>query len=228
MVAVIPAWNEAVALRTVLEELARLPTGTLYRVIVADGGSSDGTPEVARAGGADVVAQQRRGYGAACWEGFARARQLGADVVVFLDGDGSDPPGALPALLAPVLLGEVDLALGARRASRGSAGMLPWHARLGNTLVCALLRWRTSRRVTDLPSMKAARVATLEALELREMGYGWTTEMIARSLARGLRISELPVSVRPRLGGTSKVSGNLIASVRAAYALVRVAIQATR
>ena len=225
--AVIPVWNEAGSLAPLLDELNALPDATIAGIVIADGGSSDGTPEAARARGATVVAQSRRGYGAACHEGFLAARAAGATHVLFLDGDGSDPPDAIPALIEPLLAGSADLVLAVRRPSPAQPSTIPWHARLGNSLVCALLRLRTGRRVRDLPSMKALSTETLDALRMTEMGFGWTTELIARSLRRGLRVHERPIHTRPRTAGRSKVSGSPVNSARAAYALLRTAIAAS-
>jgi glycosyltransferase involved in cell wall biosynthesis len=229
--AVIPAWNEAEALGPLLAELRELDPGVVDDVLVVLAQSTDATAAVARAAGARVVAQARPGYGAACWEGYQAARAAGATLVVFLDGDGSDPPNAIPQLLAPLARGQADLVLGVRRAEPGrsrAAGAIPWHARAGNALVCRLLWWRSGRLVSDLPSMKALGVDRLADLELTEMGYGWTTEMIAKALTRGWRVHEVAVRSRPRFGGRSKVSGNVRASVRAAYALVTTALRASR
>ena len=245
--AVIPAWNEAQSLGPLLDELNALPRGTLAGVVVADGGSTDGTPGVARSHRAAVATQTRRGYGAACHAGFLAARDADATHVVFLDGDGSDPPSAIPELLTaflplplgddsrpPLPLGEgrgegqpPDLVLAIRRPVPGYPTSIPLHAQLGNTLVCAILRLRTGRAVSDLPSMKALAVPTLASLDMTEMGFGWTTELIAKSLRRGLRILELPIHTRPRTAGRSKVSGNPLNSARAALSLIRTALQAT-
>ena len=225
---VIPAWNEARSIGPLLDELHALPAGTLDGVVVADGGSSDGTADVARRHGARVVNQTRRGYGAACHEGALAARQAGAEWTLFMDGDGSDPPAGVPALLESLRAGAADVTLGVRRSGPGRGHVIPWHARAGNRLVCALLRWRTGRWVSDLPSMKALSTPTLTALGMSEMGYGWTTELVAKALRRGLRVRETPLQVRPRTAGRSKVSGNVGSSARAAYALLRTAVTATR
>jgi hypothetical protein len=241
---VIPAWNEAGSLGSLLDELRALPAGLVHRVIVVDANSTDGTAAVAGAHSAEVVTQSRRGYGAACYQGFLAARDCGATHVAFLDGDGSDPPPALPALLDPLSRDEADLILGIRRAPPmhplrpprpdafhrtrlSRTDPIPWHARAGNALVCTLLRLRTGRAVSDLPSMKAIAVARLAALDMQEMGFGWTTEMIAKALRRGYRLQEVPVPGRPRTAGVSKVSGNWRASFRAGASLLRTALRAT-
>ena len=219
--------NEAGSLGPLLDEIAALPAGVVEHTVVADAGSTDGTPDVARSHGATVITQSRSGYGAACYEGFLAARSAGATHVLFLDGDGSDPPDAIPALLTPLLAGHADPVLAIRQSLPGAPSPLPWHARFGNALVCKILQLRTGRRIHDLPSMKALSVETLDALNMTQMGFGWTTELIAKSLRHNLRLHEHPIHTRPRTAGHSKVSGNPLNSARAAYALLCTAIQAT-
>ncbi|MGH2355248.1 MAG: glycosyltransferase family 2 protein [Chloroflexota bacterium] len=221
---VIPAWNEAGAIGAVLAEV---PPDAVQWVFVVAGGSTDGTAEIARAYGAEVLGQARPGYGAACWAGAQAAAAVGAEIVAFLDGDYADPPADLPRVLAPLLEGRADLALGRRSASRHSQAV-PLHARLGNRLVTDLLRLLLKRRLHDLPSFKAIRLDCLAALEMREMTYGWTTELIVKSIRAGLRIVEVPVSYRPRLAGSSKVSGTLRGSAGAAWKLCTCALRYAR
>ena len=211
--AVIPALDEAEALPTVLRELPDV----LDEVVVVDGGSRDGTPEAARAAGARVVVERRRGYGRACATG-ASATQ--ADVVVFLDGDGSDDPAALPALLEPVLAGRAALSLAARVRSERGAQLL--HQRLGNVLVSLLMRLVYGLRVRDVPPMRAVRRDALEGLGLREMTYGWPTEMMVKAVRAGLPLAEIEVRARVRRGGVSKISGRLVPSARAGALMLNV------
>ncbi len=222
---VIPAWNEAGAIGAVL---ADVPPDAVDRVFVVVGASTDGTAEIARANGATVLGQPRPGYGAACSAGARAAADAGADVIAFLDGDFSDPPVALPRVLAPVLAGRADLALGwRRREPTAGPHPLPLHARLGNHLVLSLLGLRLGRRLHDLPSCKAVRRGALEALKMQEMTYGWTTELVVKSVRAGLRLIEVPVDYRPRLGGQSKVSGTLSGSAGAAWKLLTCAARYT-
>jgi hypothetical protein len=167
--------------------------------------------------------QHTRGYGAACWTGAQRALERGASIVAFLDGDHSDPPSALPRLLAAIQAGEADLVLGCRDLRRYPHA-LPAHARLGNGMVCAALNLALRTRFRDLPSYKAIRAESLRTLDMHEMTYGWTVEMLAKAVRRGLRIQQVPVEYRPRLGGQSKVSGNPRASLAAAYKLLSCAL----
>jgi glycosyltransferase involved in cell wall biosynthesis len=218
---VVPAWNEAANVGAVLSEV---PPEAVRHVFVVCGGSTDGTDDIARAHGATVLSPTRRGYGAACWAGVEAARGAGADVVAFLDGDYSDPPGELPRVLAPILAGDAELVLGSRDRI-GQASALPLHARLGNETVLAALRVLLGRRLADLPSCKAIRLDAIDRLDMREMTYGWTTELIVKSVRAGLRIQEVPVSYRPRLGGQSKVSGTLQGTLGAAWKLCSCALR---
>jgi len=215
--AVIPVYNEAGAIARLLAEV---PSGVLDQTLVVDGGSNDGTQEAARAAGATVLRQRGRGYGAACLTG---AEHADADLIVFLDGDYSDPPAAIPRLLAPLLAGQADLVLGSREQGRMEAGALPLHARLGNKLAVVLLRLLYRVRVSDLPSFKAIRRDQLLVLGIRDLHYGWTAEMIARAARDGLRIEEVPVDYRVRIG-VSKVSGTVKGSVKAGYAILRAVV----
>jgi rSAM/selenodomain-associated transferase 1 len=217
---IIPVWNEAEVIGRVLDEV---PPELVDRLIVVDGGSSDETRAVASNHGAEVVVQSRRGYGAACWEGA----QVAADceLLVWLDGDYSDPPADLGRLLEPLRSGRADLVLGCRDFAPGA---LPLHARLGNQLVLGILRLLLGRRFSDLPSFKAIRAGALAALSLEERTYGWTTEMIVKAARQGLRIAEVQVGYRERGGGRSKVSGTVRGTVGAGYKLITTAVRSAR
>jgi glycosyltransferase involved in cell wall biosynthesis len=217
---VIPAWNEPEAIVAVLDEV---PPKLVDQILVVVPSAADPTAEVARAHGASVVVQSAPGYGAACWSGAELAMAQGAEIIAFLDGDYADPPADLARLLEPIHHNRADLVLGCRDLRR-FPNALPPHARLGNTLVCELLRILLRVRFRDLPSYKAIRADVLRDLQLREMTYGWTVEMLAKSARRGLRIEQIDVVYRPRRGGQSKVAGNLRASALAAFKLVSCAM----
>jgi glycosyltransferase involved in cell wall biosynthesis len=214
---VIPAWNETEAIGPVLDEV---PSQTVDEVLVVVGADDDPTAQVARRHGARIVVPAARGYGAACWAGAQVALAAGAQIVAFLDGDYADPPVALPHLLEPIVTGRADLVLG-RRDLRRFPAALPLHARLGNRLVLLLLRALVrSQRFGDLPSFKVIRADCLRRLDLCEMTYGWTVEMLIKATRAGLRIEEVDVEYRPRLGGQSKVGGSWRGSLLAGWKLL--------
>ena len=218
---VIPALDEEAALGAVVRAV---PPGLVDEVVVVDNGSTDRTAEVARAAGARVVVEPRRGYGAACWAGV-QAVAPGTGVVAFLDGDGSQDPGEIGRLLTPLAAGRADFVLGARRLA---AGDHPWHAVLGTRAVALVLRWRFGVRLTDVGPFRAIRREALLALGLRDRGYGWPVEMVARAARAGLRIAEVPVTQRRRLGGRSKVAGTVRGSLRAGWRFLGVALREGR
>jgi glycosyltransferase involved in cell wall biosynthesis len=205
---IIPALDEEEAIGLVLAEI---PPGT-GDVVVVDNGSRDRTAERARAAGARVVAEPRRGYGQACLTGIAAAQ--GASVFVFLDGDHSDHPAQLPDVLAPILAGEADLVIGSRELGRRGPGAHPVHAVLGTRLCVALMNRLIGTRATDLGPFRAVTAEALRRLDMRDRSFGWTVEMQVKAARRGLRVREVPVDYRPRVGH-SKVSGTFLGSVRA-------------
>lgn len=200
--AVLPALNEEQALAQVLQELPRC---LFDFVIVADNGSSDRTAEVARASDAQVVREPRRGYGRACLAALA-ALPADIDIVVFLDADASDDPSEAARLVDPILRGEADLVIGSRLCGQAQPGSLFWTQRLGNRLAVGLIRFLYGHRYTDLGPFRAIRRASLERLEMRDPNFGWTAEMQVKAVKHGLRVEEIPVSYRRRIG-RSKISG---------------------
>jgi glycosyltransferase involved in cell wall biosynthesis len=208
---IIPTHNEASAIARVL---ADIPADAVDEVIVVDGNSTDGTPEIAAKMGARVLRESRRGYGRACLTGLASASA--PDIVVFLDGDYSDRPAELPLLLAPIIEGRADITLGSRLAGPRIPGALPWHAALGNRLAARLIGMLYGVKITDLGPFRAARAEVLRSLALEETTYGWAVEMILKGAIEGLRIVEVPVSYYPRIG-QSKISGTVKGTVGAAW-----------
>lgn len=211
---VIPALNEEEALRHLLPELF---SDLIQWVIVVDNNSTDATAAAARAAGAIVVSEAVRGYGQACWRGFEKARELGADIIVFMDGDGSDDPADLPLMLAPLLDGKADLVIGSRVSKRAEAGAIPPQARLGNWLVSRLISQLYGARLHDVGSFRVIRCSTLAALQMGEMTFGWPVEMLVKAAQAHYSIVEVPIHYRRRSHGRSKVGGTVVGSVKAAY-----------
>jgi glycosyltransferase involved in cell wall biosynthesis len=201
---ILPCLDEAAALPWVL---GRLPAG--FRPLVVDNGSSDGSPEVARALGATVVGQPLRGFGAACHAGLLAAT---AEVVCFCDCDGSLDPAQLPRVVEPVVAGRRDLVLG----RRVPVSVLAWppHARLANVELARRVRRRTGLPLRDLGPMRAARREALLRLDVRDRRSGYPLEMVVRAAGAGWRIEEVPVDYLPRTG-RSKVTGTVRGTVQA-------------
>ncbi len=210
---VIPCRDEALALP---ELLSRFPAG--LRPIVVDNGSRDGTADVARSLGAQVVSEERPGYGAAVHAGLEAAT---APYVAVMDGDGSMDPADLVALLADVVEGRADMAVGRRRPV--ARGIWPWHARAGNALVLWWLRRRLDLAVHDIAPMRVARREALLGLGVEDRRFGYPVELLQRAGAARWRLSEHDIGYHPRaLGTRSKVSGSVVGTVRAARDFARV------
>ena len=219
-VAIVPALNEAATVAEVIRRLAAAGIGA----VVVDGGSQDGTPDRARAAGATVVTERRRGYGQACQTGVAAAHRLDAEIICFVDAALAEDPSELPALLAPIAAGEADLVLGTRTQGRLEPGALRPLQRVGNRLATALIAGLVGHVYSDLGSMRAIRRDALAALQMRETAHGWPVEMQVRAARAGLRIREVPISYRRRRHGQSKVSGSVAGSLRAGAAILRVVL----
>ena len=211
---VIPTLNEAESIARVVGEL---PRAVVDRVIVADGGSVDGTPEHARNAGAEVIAVGR-GYGLACLAG-ARAAADG-DIVVFMDGDGADDPDAIAALVDPIRAGSYDFVIASRARGQREPGSMSAHQLLAGLVAGWLTRLLYGVRYTDMCAFRAIRRDTLLKLGMRELTYGWNLEMQMRAARAGLRVLEVPVSYRRRLGGESKVAGSLRGSIKAGARII--------
>jgi glycosyltransferase involved in cell wall biosynthesis len=219
--AVIPALDEEEALPGVLADLRATPVRS---VVVVDNGSSDATVAVARAGGAEVVVEAHRGYGAACLAGIAacRAHAPRADILVFLDADGSDDPVEIARLIAPIAEGRADFVIGSRvlDGAHVERGALSPQARAGNLVATLLIRALYGARHSDLGPFRAIRFDALERLDMRDLDWGWTAEMQVKAIRRGLRVVEVPASWRRRRGGRSKISGTVRGVLGAGYKIL--------
>jgi len=203
---ILPVLDEVHALPLVL---GAFPTG--FEPLVVDNGSSDGSAQVARRLGAQVVSESHRGFGSACYAGLVAAR---SELVCFMDADGSLDPRELSKVSDRVSSGELTLSLGAREAEPGA---WPLHARLANRLIALELRRRTGAPLTDLGPMRCAPRERLLALGLRDRAFAWPLEMVLCAAAAGWTIGETPITYRQRAGGRSKVTG----SARGTYRAVR-------
>ncbi|MCB9082454.1 MAG: glycosyltransferase family 2 protein [Lewinellaceae bacterium] len=217
---IIPAHNEEAAIGQVL---SAIPRELVREIVVCDNASTDNTAAVARAHGATVLREPRKGYGSACLTGIAYLQQKAAtdplDCVVFLDADFSDHPEELPQLLIPITHHNFDLVIGSRVLGQREKGSLMPQQRFGNWLATTLVRWLYGVRFTDLGPFRAIRWSALQQLGMNDPNYGWTVEMQVRAAKMGLRCTEVPVSYRRRIG-TSKVSGTIRGSVLAGYKIL--------
>lgn len=220
MTVLIPARDESEALRPLLEALRSHETVS-PDVLVVDNGSTDGTAEIARAGGARVVPEKRRGYGSACLRGLAAlsAREPPPHVVVFMDADDACAPGQLERLVTPIREGRADLVIGERR-SAGRRGVR-WHAALGNRCISLVLRGLYGSRTRDMGPFRAIRWHCLRDLALDDRNYGWYVQMHVRALRLRCRITGVPVEFERRTRGRSKVSGSFSASAAAGWVMLR-------
>jgi glycosyltransferase involved in cell wall biosynthesis len=221
---VIPTLNEE---EPIAQVIGAVPRDVVHDIVVADSGSVDRTVERARAAGARAVVESRRGYGRACAAGARSVRDC--DIIVFLDGDGSDRPELIPLLLGPILAGECDFVIGSRTRGERERGSMSVHQIAAGYLAGALTRLLYGVAYTDMCAFRAIRREALDHLGMREMTYGWNLEMQMRAARAGLRIREVPVAHRRRIGGVSKVSGSVIgtlkASARIGLTLARVAFE---
>ena len=216
----IPAHNEGRAIGQVLGEI---PAGLVQEVLVVDNASTDDTAAAAGAAGATVVAEPRPGYGRACLAGLAyyAAQPAGRtpEIIVFLDGDHSDFPEEMPTLLAPILSGTADLVIGSRALGQRERGALLPQQRFGNWLAAKLLRLRYGGTTTDLGPFRAVTAAALARIGMADTTYGWTVEMQVKAARLGLRVVEVPVRYRRRIG-TSKISGTVRGTLGAGYKIL--------
>ena len=208
---IIPAFNEARAIGAVVQDI---PEGLVREVVVVNNASTDETERNAKAAGATVLREARRGYGHACLRGIAYARAKAPDVVVFLDGDYSDHPEEMDRLVAPILQDRADFVVGSRMLGQRERGAMLPQALIGNRLACGLMRLLWGARYTDLGPFRAIRFPALLALGMQDTTFGWTIEMQIKAVQAGLRYAEVPVSYRRRVG-VSKISGTVSGTLRA-------------
>jgi glycosyltransferase involved in cell wall biosynthesis len=217
---IIPAWNEESSIGRVINDL---PNDFVGRIVVADNTSTDYTAVVARKFGATVVPAPRQGYGSACLAAIGHLESLPVDqqpeIVVFIDADYSDHPDQLPHLVDPILRNEADFVLGSRMLKPQPKGALLPQAIFGNKLACFLIRILFGQRYSDLGPFRAITFAALRQLQMRDANFGWTVEMQIKAARHQLRILEVPVDYRPRIG-YSKITGTIAGTVRAGFKIL--------
>lgn len=214
---VIPALNEAESIGSVVRSM---PWQLIAECIVVDNGSTDDTAAVASQAGARVVTAPR-GYGAAMRAGTAAAL-ASSTILVLLDGDGSDDVSDMPRLVEPIARGEADFVIGSRLRGVREKGSMLGSQIFAAHLISTMVRWRYGFRYSDMGPFRAIRRSSLEAMRMQEMTFGWNLEMQIKAVRNRLRILEIPVNYRCRLGGVSKVSGNLKASFQAGWRILGV------
>jgi glycosyltransferase involved in cell wall biosynthesis len=211
---IIPVFNEQDAIEKVIGDIpGHLPT----EIIVVDNGSTDQTAKLAAAMGARIVRENRRGYGSACLAGIAATNN--PDIVVFLDGDYSDHPNEMPDLIAPILANRADLVIGSRVLGNSESGALMIQARFGNRLATALIKILFGVSYTDLGPFRAIRYRALIDLDMRDKTFGWTVEMQVKAAKQALKIQEVPVSYRKRIG-VSKITGTIEGTLKAGWKIL--------
>jgi glycosyltransferase involved in cell wall biosynthesis len=213
---VIPTLNEVEAIAGVIAEL---PRDIAAAIIIADSGSTDGTQTIAREAGAMVLELGVRGYGKACAAGAAAAPP-DCDIIVFMDGDGADRGDLLAQLVTPITMGDADFVIAARVKDLREPGAMSVHQVFAGWLLGLAIGIRTGTRYRDMCAYRAIRRDALEAMDMREMTYGWNIEMQIKAAKAGLRIQEIPLPYRARAGGTSKVAGSLRGTIRASWRIV--------
>lgn len=216
---IIPVLNEEASIGLVLKAL---PREWLRHVIVCDNGSSDNTMQIAASGGAVVLQETNRGYGNACLKGmeFIAQQDIPPDIVVFLDGDYSDFPEELPAIIKPIIGQKADLVIGARSKEMREAGSMTPQQIFGNWLACRMIYTLYGHTFTDLGPFRAIAYQKLLELNMCDRNYGWTVEMQVKALKKQLKIMEVPVHYRKRKG-YSKVSGTVKGTIGAGYKIIK-------
>lgn len=211
---IIPAFNEEQSIGLVLNSL---PQDQLHQIIVVDNNSTDNTARFASEKGARVVAEKRKGYGSACLKGISELDN--PDIVVFLDGDFSDYPEEIVHLVKPIESGEMDFVLGSRMILPESRLALLPQSRYGNQLAVFLIRLFFRHKYTDLGPFRAIRYDSLKSIAMQDTNFGWTVEMQIKAVKKRLRIREIPVKYRDRIG-VSKITGTFSGTIKAGAKII--------
>lgn len=215
---IIPAFNEQNAVGLVIDEI---PADLVKEVVVVDNGSSDNTYEIALQKGATALREEKRGYGNACLKGirYISDQEEKPDIVVFLDGDHSDYPEEMFNLVRPIAEEDVDMVIGSRNLGNRERGSMTIQQVFGNWLATTLIRWFYGIRYTDLGPFRAIGYRQLMEINMQDKTYGWTVEMQLKAAKKKMKITEVPVNYRKRIG-ISKVSGTVKGTIGAGYKII--------
>ena len=212
---VIPAYNEESSLLQTLQNMPRKTTSSyVISSLVVDNNSSDSTFLLASKYADHVIRECRRGYGQAVHSGIIEAKRKGADIIVVLDADGSDPPQNIPLVIEPILSKQADFVLGQRMHLAEEGSLTPLQ-QYGNRFACRLMMYVVQKKYRDLGSLRAISVPSFDLLDMKDGNFGWNIEMQIKAVQRNLRIVEIDVPYQKRKGGTSKISGDPIQALKA-------------
>jgi glycosyltransferase involved in cell wall biosynthesis len=213
---IIPAFNEEQSIAKVINDIPK----TVSEIIVVNNNSTDGTVEAAARAGSTVLHETYKGYGAACLKGIEFCKSKEFDIIVFLDGDYSDYPEEMKFLTEPIINGEFDFVLGSRVLGKREKGALPFQSQVGSIIAGFLINLFWKFKYTDLGPFRAIRFDKLIELNMEDKWFGWTVEMQIRAIKTGLKIKEVPVSYRNRIG-KSKVTGTIKGTVMASIIIIK-------
>lgn len=214
---IIPAYNEE---KSIAKVIADIPAGLADEIVVVNNNSTDGTEREALNAGATVLRESFQGYGASCLKAMSYLESKMPDVVVFIDGDYSDYPEEMALLTDPIIKGNYDFVLGSRVTGKREKGALPLQSRLGSIIAGFLMKIFWKIEYTDLGPFRAVKFDRLLQLNMKDKWYGWTVEMQIKAVKKNLKILELPVSYRKRIG-KSKVTGTLKGTVMASVIIIK-------
>ncbi|HMU42591.1 MAG TPA: glycosyltransferase family 2 protein [Ignavibacteriaceae bacterium] len=214
---IIPAYNEEKSIGLVVREI---PKHIVSEIIVVNNNSTDATDEQAKLAGAKVLFESYRGYGAACLKGIEYLKNKNCDIVVFMDGDLSDYPEELNLLINPILQNNFDFVVGSRILGKREKGSLPFQSRFGSVVAGLLINLFWKIKYTDLGPFRAIKFEKLLQLNMNDKWYGWTVQMQVRAAKQKLKIIEVPVSYRKRIG-KSKVTGTFKGTIMASIIILK-------
>ncbi|HET6243158.1 MAG: glycosyltransferase family 2 protein [Bacteroidetes bacterium] len=218
IVVIIPAFNEENSVGHVIRDL---PKDFISEVIVVNNNSNDNTKLNAQKGGATVLDEKRQGYGYACLKGIAYVKEKihKPDIVVFIDADYSDYPQEMIALVQPIIEQDYDMVIGSRALGNRERGSMTPQQIFGNKLATSLMKFLYGVKYTDLGPFRAIKFDKLLELEMRDTTYGWTVEMQLKAAKKKMKVTEVPVNYRNRIG-FSKISGTVKGTIMAGYKII--------